>query len=159
MDEFHFRRPEKMMTAEADMLAVIAAQMVMTLALCQDNQPYLATVDYAYDADRRCFYFHSADHGKKIDYLAANPAVWGQVLDDRGPIPGQCDHAYRSVQFAGKAHLVEDLDEKRHALGLMIDRYEPDPEPVRQRLLVPKRIDTVTVGRIDVTTMTGKANG
>jgi nitroimidazol reductase NimA-like FMN-containing flavoprotein (pyridoxamine 5'-phosphate oxidase superfamily) len=159
MDEFHFRRPEKMMADEAEMLAVIDAQMVMTLALCHENQPYLATVDYAYDADRRCFYFHSADHGKKIDYLAANPSVWGQVLDDRGPIPGRCDHAYRSVQFAGTATIVSAVDEKRHALGLMIDRYEPDPAPVRARLLVPNRINTVTVGRIDVTAMTGKANG
>ncbi len=45
---------------------------------------YLASVSYGFDAAEDCFYFHCAPEGKKIDFLRANPLVWGQVLADDG---------------------------------------------------------------------------
>ena len=50
--------------------------------------------------------------------LRANPRVWGQVIEDRGYLPGQCAHAYRSVMFEARAEFVTDLQEKRRALAL-----------------------------------------
>ena len=46
------------------------------------------------------------------------PCVWGQVVEDRGYLPGQCSHAYRSVMFEARAEFVADLEEKRRARGL-----------------------------------------
>jgi len=153
---YHQRRPEKAMASEADLLEVILGQKHMTLALCRSNEPYLATVNYGYDPAERCFYFHCAARGKKVDFLRANPTVWGQVLDDRGYLPGRCDHTYRTVQFRGQAEFVEDLDDKRRALTLMIERLEPDPEPVKARLLAEERVRQVTIVRVRVLEMTGK---
>lgn len=153
---YHLRRAEKAITAPEELLAVIRSQKFLTLALCQDHEPYLVTMNYAYDQEQRCFYFHCARQGKKVDYLRANPTVWGQVLEDRGYLAGQCDHAYRTVQFRGHAEWIEDLEEKRHALTLMIDQLEPDPEPVKRAELTQRKLEGVGILKVRVETMSGK---
>ena len=50
--------------------------------------------------------------------LRANPSVWGQVIEDRGYLPGQCSHAYRSVMFEARAEFVTDLERSGGAWGL-----------------------------------------
>lgn len=153
---YHLRRAEKAITDPEELLAVIRGQKFLTLALCQDHEPYLVTMNYAYDQEQRCFYFHCARRGKKVDYLRANPTVWGQVLEDRGYLPGQCDHAYRTVQFRGQAEWIENLEEKRHALMLMIDQLEPDPEPVKRAELTQRKLEGVGILKVRVETMSGK---
>jgi nitroimidazol reductase NimA-like FMN-containing flavoprotein (pyridoxamine 5'-phosphate oxidase superfamily) len=156
MNRYHFHHPEKMFVDRAALLEVLAGQRIMTLAMAKDGQPYLVTVDYAFDPARDCFYFHCATEGKKLDYLAATPEVWGQVIEDRGYLPGKCDHAYRSVHFAGRVTFLETIEEKREAMTLMITQLEPDPEPLIQRLTTHARLAKTTVARVQVTEMTGK---
>ncbi|MFO7650019.1 MAG: pyridoxamine 5'-phosphate oxidase family protein, partial [bacterium] len=67
-------------------------------------------------------------------------------------------HAYRSVQFAGRAELVEDEADKHRALELLINRHEPDPAPVKARLL-GRDLSKVGVVRVRITDWFGKANG
>jgi len=155
---YHLRRADRAMPSREEMLAVIAGQNHMTLALCKEGEPYLATVSYGFDPAADCFYFHCAPEGKKIDFLRANPIVWGQVMVDDGYLAGKCDHAYRTVQFRGRAEFVADLEEKRSALALMVDQLEPDPAPVKARLLAGERWHKVTLVRVRVLEMSGKRN-
>jgi nitroimidazol reductase NimA-like FMN-containing flavoprotein (pyridoxamine 5'-phosphate oxidase superfamily) len=155
-EPYHLLRAERAITSPDELLEIIAGQKHMTLALCRGGEPYLVTVNYGYDPRERCFYFHCAPQGKKVDYLRANPTVWGQVLDDRGYLAGRCDHAYRTVQFCGRAELVEDIEDKRRALAMMIERLEPDPEPVKRRFLSEKRVRQVGIVRVRVLEMSGK---
>ena len=162
MQPYHLRRAEKAITDNEDLLAIIAGQKYMTLAMCKENEPYLVTLNYGYDATANCFYFHCAGEGKKLDYLAANGAVWGQIIEDRGYLVGKCDHAFRTVHFRGTVSFLddhEDYAEKHHALTLMIDHLEPDPEPMKQRLITEKGVTRVTVGKVTVDFMSGKRNG
>ena len=158
MTTYHFHHPEKMFTDRAELLEIIAGQRLMTLAMVKDGEPYLIAVNYGFDPERDCFYFHGTSEGKKIDYLSANPNVWGLVIEDRGYVWGKCDHAYRSVHFAGRVDFLEDEAERRAALALMIRQMEPDPEPLLERLLKRGRVMTTAVGRVQVTMMTGKRN-
>ena len=159
MQPYHLRRAEKAITDKDECLAIIAGQKYMTLAMCKDNIPYLVTVNYGYDEEQQCFYFHSAKKGKKIDFLNTNPQVWGQIIEDCGYRDDKCDHAFRSIYFEGAVTFVEDIEEKSLALRLMIDHLEPAPEPVKERLVVEKRVKNVTIGKIMVTTMSGKQSG
>ena len=62
--------------------------------------------------------------------LRTNPRVWGQVIEDRGYIAGQCSHAYRSVMFEARAEFVADLEREAATLSLLIvhaDRTPPRP--------------------------------
>ncbi|MBN2390618.1 MAG: pyridoxamine 5'-phosphate oxidase family protein, partial [Anaerolineae bacterium] len=158
MQVYHLRRSEKAITDFTEMWAIIAGQKFVTLALCKDNIPYLATVNYGYDQAVGCLYFHCAGEGKKMDYLQANSTVWGQIVEDNGYLDGKCDHAFRSVQFQGHVTFVEDIEEKRRTLFLMIDRLESNPEAVKAKLVTPKALEKVMIGKIHIETMTGKAN-
>ncbi len=155
---YHTRHPEKALTDPAELLELARAARFVTLALCRGDEPYLVTVNHALDESGELLYFHCAVQGRKIEFIRANPRVWGQILEDRGYLAGQCDHAYRSVQFAGRAELVEDGAEKRRALELLIDRHEPDPGPVKARLL-ERDLTKVGVVRVRISDWFGKANG
>lgn len=159
MQVYHLRRSEKAITDPEQLRAIILGQKYMTLALALDNEPYLVTLSYGYDAAAQCFYFHCAAEGRKIDYLRRNPVVWGQVVEDRGYLDGKCSHAFRTVQFRGVASFLEDAGEKRAALELMIDQLEPDPDPVKQKQITDKAVGHVTIGKVMVELMTGKQNG
>ena len=156
MTQYHLRRAEKAITDEATLLAIIRGQKYMTLAFCHQDEPYLATVNYAFDADARCFYFHCAAQGRKMAYLRANPTVWGQIMEDHGYLPGKCDHAFRTVQFRGSAFVIEDPAAKRAALMLMIEQLEPDPEPVKQRFDNEASLARATLVRVQVESFSGK---
>lgn len=155
---YHPRHPENVIDERNELLAVIRGQKFMTLALCKDNKPYLATVNYDYDPAENCFYFHCAPRGRKVDYLKANPNVWGQVLEDRGYLQGECDHAYRTVQFRGIAEFLSAEDGKRRALEKLIDAQEEDPGPRRERLGRNRDLSGVGIVKIQVLEMTGKMN-
>jgi hypothetical protein len=150
------RRAEKAITEREELLEIIQGQKYMTLALCSGQEPYLVSVNYGYDVEENCFYFHCAKEGRKIDYLKANPVVYGQILEDNGYLAGECDHAARTVQFRARASFLESAEAKRRALTLMIDQLEPEPEPVKARSLKAPRIAGVVIVSLQVETLTGK---
>ncbi len=159
MKAYHLRRAEKAITEPAELWEIIRGQQHLTLALCRAGEPYLVTVNYGYDEAGNRFYFHCARQGRKIDYLRANPIVYGQILEDSGYLAGECDHAARTVQFRAHAYFVEDAEAKKRALTLMIDQLEPDPEPVKARTLTPARIAGVTIVELRIEMLTGKRLG
>jgi nitroimidazol reductase NimA-like FMN-containing flavoprotein (pyridoxamine 5'-phosphate oxidase superfamily) len=157
MERYHLRRGDKALEDKDELVRILKEQKHVTLALCSDNQPYLVTMNHGFDEEAHCLYFHCAPVGKKIDLLRANPQVWGQALEDGGYLDGECDHAYRTVQFQGRAEFVTDVGEKRRALALMIEQLESSPEPVKARNLLPEKIAGVCIIRVRLSGMTGKS--
>jgi len=157
MKRYHLRRDDMVM-GENEMMEVIEQQSYLMLALCRDGEPYLATVNYAYDAEHRCFYFHCAAEGKKVDFMKANPVVLGQILDDRGYLSEECDYAYRTVQFRGRVTFLSSREEKMSALLMMLSQLEKHPDEVREKVLTESKLETVAVGKIRIEEMSGKKN-
>jgi hypothetical protein len=157
-EKYHLRHPEKAIEDEKEINEVISGTKFMTIAMCRDNEPYIASLNFAYDPVRKSLYFHCSPSGKKVDYLRANPSVWGIIVEDNGYVQGACDHSYRSVQFRGRARFLTGGEEKVEALSLLIDRLDAEPEKMKKRLLVPGRTDKVAVCRIEVDYFTGKRN-
>ena len=156
MKRYHMRRQEKKIKSRRELLAVIRRQNYLTLAMSRGREPYLVSLNYGYDPRRNCFYFHCARVGKKVEYLAANPIVWGQIIEDRGYKAGQCDHYYRTVQFRGRVSFLKTHAAKVRALRLMIRHLEPRPKPHLKVLGQPKPIANTRIGRIDCGVMSGK---
>lgn len=150
------RRKEKEITSEDEMTSILKKAKYVTVALCSGNEPYLVTLSHGYDSSMNCIYFHCAREGKKIDILRENSTVWGQALDDHGYVVGACDHLYATVQFRGTVTLLEEIDEKEHALRVMIESLEPNPDKVISEQINEKSLKRVGIGRIDIDYMTGK---
>ena len=156
MPSYHLRRKDKEVTDPDEIVKPLLEVDYITLALCMNNQPYIATLSHGYDPDKKCVYFHSAREGKKIDYLRANPVVWGQALIDYGYQQGSCDHLYHTTQFSGVASFVEDMEEKKHALEVMIRQLDENPDKIIANQLIPDSIDKILIGRIDINEISSK---
>lgn len=159
MKSWHTRHPDKAVTDPAEIARIVAGRKYMTLAMCSENQPYLVTISHAFDAERNCFYFHCSPVGRKMDLIQANPHVYGQVLEDLGYVVGDCSRRYRTVQFDGRAELVSDPEEKLRAFKLLVDALEPEPGPVKDRMLAPARLEGVAIVRVTATGWSGKQGG
>lgn len=138
------------------MLDFLEGQKLVTVALSEDGKPYLFTADYGFDRKSKSIFVHCAKKGKKVDYIEANPVVWGQVMEDLGYVQGECEHKYRTVQFKGKAELVTDVEEKRKALNVMIDQLEDDPEKGERELIDKSGLKNVLIIRIRIVGLSGK---
>jgi nitroimidazol reductase NimA-like FMN-containing flavoprotein (pyridoxamine 5'-phosphate oxidase superfamily) len=79
-------------------------------------------------------------------YLKANSKVWGHAVQDYG-VTDECDYAYTSFHFKGTVSLIKDLPEKQHAMEVMVRQLSENPE---------EKLAKTTMGRIDVSYMTGK---
>ena len=157
MERYHLRRTEKAMNDEREIEQVLASVRIMTVACCLENEPYLFTVDFASDPEARDLWFHCATEGRKMKMLQANPRVCVTVVEDRGYIDGECDHAYRSLILEGKAESITDLSEKRRALELLARKYERQPEAVLARLAGnDEDVRKVGIVRVSVDSISGK---
>jgi nitroimidazol reductase NimA-like FMN-containing flavoprotein (pyridoxamine 5'-phosphate oxidase superfamily) len=154
------QKPEREISDPAEIRRILDRGKYATIAMCRNREPYLVTLSCGFDEARRALYFHSALKGLKLDILRDNPRVCATVILDLGYRPGLCSHAYRSVVLRGRMSLVEDLDEKRHGLDVLLRQLEPEAEEVRRRQL-PDEAAYRAVGilRLDIEDARGKANG
>lgn len=149
------RRRDKEITEETVLKRILKSAKYVTIAMSMNNQPYLVSLSHGYDEDRNCIYFHCASEGKKLDFLRANNTVWGQALLDYGYIQGECDHNFASVHFKGKVTFITNLEEKLQAIKIMTRQLDQNPDALADKLS-NKKLESVTVGRIDIDFMTGK---
>jgi nitroimidazol reductase NimA-like FMN-containing flavoprotein (pyridoxamine 5'-phosphate oxidase superfamily) len=81
------------------------------------------------------------------------------VIEDLGYQHGECNHSYRSIVFWGKMSIIDDLEEKKHGLNILIDHLEEEPDEVRKKLLKEdSRYEKMQMAilRLDIEEMTGK---
>lgn len=151
---FHVRRKDREITDFAALREVLKSTKYVTVALCMGNEPYLVSLSHGYDEKRNCLYFHCADEGKKIVYLKANNRVWGQAVEDYG-VTDECDYAYKSVHFKGTMSLINDSSEKQHAMKVLVRQLSETPEEKLAKIK-PEKLAKTTMGKIDITYMSGK---
>jgi nitroimidazol reductase NimA-like FMN-containing flavoprotein (pyridoxamine 5'-phosphate oxidase superfamily) len=157
MPKYHLHRKEKEITDQNEMIEFLKQRKYATIAMCRENEPYIVTLNYGYDKDGNALYFHCALEGLKRDFIKRNPSVCATVIEDRGYKMGECDHAYRSVVIWGRMQAVEDFHEKKHALDVMLNHLEDEPEGIKQRSLKSDEVyHQVGILRLDIEEMTGK---
>ena len=153
---YHVRRQDKEIKDPEALKKILKETSYVTVALVKDGEPYLVSLSHGYDEAENCIYFHSAPEGKKLDYMRANPVIWGQAMLDHGYHKGQCSHLFASVMFRGKIEFIEDTETKRHIFRTMVNQLEPEPESIMDRMVNSEGIPTTVVGRICIEHMTGK---
>jgi nitroimidazol reductase NimA-like FMN-containing flavoprotein (pyridoxamine 5'-phosphate oxidase superfamily) len=151
---FHVRRKDREITDSEALKEVLESTQYVTVALCMADEPYLVSLSHGYDRARNCLYFHCADEGKKLVYIKANSKVWGQAVLDYG-VTDECDYAYTSVHFRGTVSLIDDLQEKQHAMKVLVRQLSKTPEE-KLATIKPEKLAKTTMGRIDIDYMSGK---
>jgi len=154
---YHMHKSERQIQDREAMVQLVKNKRYVTIAMCRESEPYIVTMNYGYDMDQHVLFFHCALKGLKLDFIRQNPRVCATVVDDRGYQMGQCEHAYGSVVFWGDMFIVQSLDEKKHAMDVLLHHLENKPDAVRSRTLKDDSVyDTMTILRLDIREITGK---
>jgi len=101
-------------------------------------------------------YFHSAREGRKLEILKKIPRVCFEMDIDWEVVRSgdHCNMRYRSVIGFGRATLLEDSEDKRHYLDLIMRHNHQEPFAYPEETL--KRTAII---KVEIEEMTGKAYG
>ena len=148
---------ERQITDEAQIMAILDAGKVLHLGLAVDNEPYVVPMNYGYTKEngKLVVYLHSATRGKKLDMIRANPKVFFEIDCDlvpfEGELPCQYGLSYSSVMGKGVARIVDDVEEKKKAMSILMKTQTQKDFTFEDRL-----VSIVAVIRIDVEAYTAK---
>jgi Predicted flavin-nucleotide-binding protein len=154
---YPLRRKEREIQDNQTICRLLQSGKYMVLALARNQEPYAVTLSYGYDEPNHVCYFHCANTGLKLDFLAENPLVCATLVVDLGYVSGQCSHKYQSLVIRGRMEKLEDLADKKHALQVLLQQLEENPGPIIDRNLASDAAyNSVTVLRLSLDHITGK---
>lgn len=137
----------------AECTSVLTENRIAHLACCQGGQPYIVPINYAY-SEHHLYAFSM--HGRKIEYMRANPLVALHVQSQANP------REWRSVIVEGKYEELPDaVGSKRsrdHAWSLL-SQHANWWEPGGFKLEIPVPQETHIFFRIIIETMSGRQAG
>ena len=148
---------ERQITDPEQIIRILDTGKVLHLGLAVDNEPYVVPMNYGYTMEdgKLTLYLHSALQGKKLDMMRANPSVFFEIDCDRMPFEGRvpCQYGlvYSSIMGRGTATIVEDVEEKKQAMTILMKTQTGKDFTFEDRL-----VSIVAVIRIDVADYTAK---
>ena len=148
---------ELQITDEVQIRNILDTAKVLHLGLAVDNEPYVVPMNYGYTMEngKLVLYLHSAQKGKKLDMMRANPKVFFEMDCDWVPFEGEkpCQYGlgYSSIMGCGTAQIVEDVEEKMRGLTVLMKTQTGKDFAFNERL-----VSIVAVIRIDVAEYTAK---
>jgi nitroimidazol reductase NimA-like FMN-containing flavoprotein (pyridoxamine 5'-phosphate oxidase superfamily) len=149
------RKANREIKDTADIEEMLRSQRVCRLGMISEGRAYVVPVNYGYEPG--AIYFHSAQKGKKIEALAQNPQVCFEIEAAveivAGDLPCKYTTHYRSVIGFGRAAILDDPGEKLHGLRVIMQAHGGPSDG-----FVPEIVEITAVVRVDIESMTGKAN-
>lgn len=134
--------------------SIIRGAEICRIAMCSNNIPYVVPMNFGYKDG--ILYLHSAKEGKKIDILRENPRVCFEMESGIELIPGElaCDYSmkYYSVIGSGEAFFIEDREEKKKALDVIMEKVTGRLEHVYNE----KAVDAVLIIAVSVKELSAK---
>jgi nitroimidazol reductase NimA-like FMN-containing flavoprotein (pyridoxamine 5'-phosphate oxidase superfamily) len=150
------RRKEKEILDREEIESIINKADVCRFGLAVDNNPYIVPLNFGYRDN--CLYFHTPQVGKKIDMIKTNNRVCFELDIDREVVRAEnpCDWTmkFRSVIGYGRAFLVEDIDDKRLALDIIVEHYSGRVNEYKEKM-----VEHLAVIKVQIESMTGKKSG
>lgn len=146
------RRKDREIIDKNKIIQIIKSCDCCRIAFKEDEGTYILPLNFGFDETNNniVFYFHSAKEGKKIDLLKEQSVV-GFELDTkheliRGELACEYSYKYQSVIGKGKINLVEDTNEKLHALNTIMMHYTSNPNMNYNS----KMLDMVAIIKLEV---------
>ena len=126
-----------------------------------EGQPYLNSNLYVFDEARHCIYLHTHRTGRTRDNVAAHERVAFSVAGMGRMLPAaqalEFSVEYCGVVVFGKGHILEDTDECRHGLRVLLEKYAPHLRYGEDyRATTDDELKRTAVYRIDIEAWSGK---
>jgi len=156
------RRKERAVTDEAWIQDLLHRAPFGVMATVVDGRPFTVARNFAYDKEKHAIYMHGAQKGRTYttiqtnnEHVCLNVSEMGRLLPAKRAMNFSVE--YSGVVIFGRASLVEEADEAKRGLQLIVDKHFPhlrpdqDYEPVSD---VDLKITAVI--RIDIGSWSGK---
>lgn len=151
------RRSDKEITDINTIQKVIKGADFCRIALSDDNNPYIVPMNFGYKDNT--LYLHSATEGRKIDIIRKNNNISFQMDIKtelvKSETPCNWGMKYLSVVGFGKAHIINNLQEKREGLDIIMAKYAPG----KSFEYSDDAISKVIVIKVEIKDITGKKSG
>ncbi len=149
------RRAKQEIIAKEALEEILSNSIVCRIAMVDENNiPYIVPYNYGYKDNY--IYIHSAHVGKKIDILKNNNNVCFEIEQKAdiisADIPCAWSAYYRSVIGYGKIELIEEFEEKKKALEIIMHHYGAKGDMAFEEI----HINTITIQKLKIDKITGK---
>jgi len=151
------RRKDREITDVMEVESIISQCDVCRVAFASNNLPYIVTMNFGYiGGDHRCFYFHCAKEGRKLEMMRKNNFVCFELDTDHELYEGEngCDWGmkFSSVVGYGRICVVEERESRISGLDCIMAHYSD-----RKDFSYDARVlGNTTILRLDIEEMTGK---
>lgn len=150
------RLKDREISDEPAIKAIIKKADICRLGILNENTPYVVPLCFGYHDNT--LFFHSARKGLKIDCIRKTPKVCFEfdINTEIKESENACDWGmiYQSVIGFGKAKFIEDPNEKRNALGIIMAQYS------NKKFDFPDhKVKATAVIKVEIESMTGKQAG
>lgn len=152
---FREMRRKKQLLSEAETIEILKSCSSGVLGVVgDDGYPYTVPVSYTYNDGR--LFIHSAKTGHKIDSIMKNDKVTFSVINKDDVTQETFTTHFSSVSIFGRARILTDDNERRHALESLVEKYSPNFIKEGQKEM-EKDWDRVSLIEVKIEHMTGKA--
>ena len=155
------RRKDRAVEDEAWIRGMLHRVPFGTLATVHDGQPFINTNLFVFDQAAHAIYMHTARVGRTRANVEAEERVCFSVSEMGRLLPAdtalEFSVEYAGVVVFGRAAIVEDQQQARHALQLLLDKYFAHLRPDRDyRPITPEELARTAVYRISIEHWSGK---
>jgi uncharacterized protein len=155
------RRSDRAVTDEAWIKDFLRCAPFGVLATVSEGQPFVNMNQFVYDEAAHAIYLHTAAEGRTKSNVEAAEQVCFSVGEMGRMLPA--DRAINfSVEYAGvvvfgRASIIDEPEQARHALQMLLDKYAPHLRPGQDyRPITDEEIQRTGVFRIRIETWSGK---
>jgi hypothetical protein len=122
---FRGMRRKRQLLPEAETVAMLRSCTSGVLAVQgDDGYPYAVPLSFAYEDGK--LFFHCAKTGHKIDAIGRDEKASFCVIAADDVVPSTFTTHFRSAVAFGRARILTEEGEKRHALECLVRKYSPD---------------------------------
>lgn len=147
------RRKDREITDYNKMIEILSACDCCRLGLIDENGAYIVPLNFGYEeADGKLLlYFHGAAVGKKIELIRTQKTASFEM--DRkhelveGKIACAYSYLYQSIMGNGTIQILNEYEEKIHALKVLMSHYSDKGEWDFKR----EHVDTIAVIKMEIT--------
>ena len=119
-----------------------------------DGYPYGIPINYYYNKDDNCIYFHGAKDGHKVDAIKRNNKVSFTIFEKGIKRENHWSYDVRSVIVFGKAYFIEDLEECKKICSDLWWKFGTDEKELEDE--INRALSRVLCIKIEIDHMTGK---
>lgn len=151
------RRKDKNIDDQSVILEILSKSEIVRVAMMDGDKPYIAPLNFGYFDNS--LYIHSAPEGKKIELIKKNNRVCFEITMKheiiRPDLSCEWTTKYRSVIGYGTVELVEDFEEKKRGLDIIMAQHGRKDGNIYK----DKQVEFIVILKISIDEISGKQSG